>query len=119
MSFQHVSGEYFLIFIRWLSTERRPPKDDFEFGMDTVSKAEFRLGEDGQVKEMGVLLEWEMGDTKIWFKRAGDENSDAHERRFAAGSSAVRTESSQGTSGVERQRTLFSASVPGLAPLFA
>ena len=36
---------------------------------DLVKKAEIRLGKDGKVKELGVQLEEEIGDDKIWFTR--------------------------------------------------
>lgn len=36
-----------------------------------VSKAEFRLNEAGEVAELGVLVEPEMGDAKIWFSKDG------------------------------------------------
>lgn len=36
---------------------------------DSVSKAEFRLGQDGKVKELGLQLDAEMGDEKIWFTK--------------------------------------------------
>ena len=36
---------------------------------DQVSKAEFRLSQDGKVKELGLGLEEEMGDEKIWFTK--------------------------------------------------
>ena len=119
ISFQHISGEYFLIYIRWFSTEARIAPDDFEPGIDGISKAEFRIGEDGQVKELGVLLEPEMGEGKIWFKKAGAKNGHEYEKHFKAGSSAVKTESKQGASGAGGTRRLFSRSGKVLAPLFA
>ncbi len=42
---------------------------DYHPMRDLVKKAEIRLGEDGKVKELGVQLEEEMGDDKIWFTR--------------------------------------------------
>ena len=113
MTFQHISGEYFLIFVRWFSTEARNEPDDLEPGTDGITKAEFRLGEDGHVKEMGVLLEPEMGGDKIWFKKAGPEN------RYTADSSADRRKSSHGASSTREQRRLFSSSGQTMAPLFA
>ena len=69
--------------------------------------------------ELGVLLEAEMGEAKIWFKKVGIENSDGYETYFKAGSSAVRTENNLGASGAGGQMKLFSRSGKGLAPLFA
>lgn len=118
ITFQHISSEYFLLYLRSYSTEPRSTTDDFEVATDGLSKAEFRLGEDGQVKEMGVVLEPAMWDAKIWFNKAEAENSDGYEKDFAAGSSAVRMESSQGANDAKGQRKLFSKFGPGLAPLF-
>ena len=65
--FTHVSGEYFILYTR-LYEEKRP-QGDYEPSRDSVSKAEFRLGDDGKVKELGMQLEAEMGDDKIWFTK--------------------------------------------------
>ena len=113
-SFQHVSGEYFLVFVRWLSAEGRTPPDDFILATDQLSKAEFRLGEDGRVKEMGVMLDAEMGDAKIWFQKETEvAKRDGYEERggFAAAGDAS-------TGG---QRAIFPRPMAwqGLAPLFA
>lgn len=119
ISFLHISGEHFLIYSRLFSTEGRLAPDDFEPATDGVSKAEFRLGEDGQVKELGVLLESEMGESKIWFKKAGAENGDDDGKHSNPGSSAVKSESKQSASGAEGMKRLFSKSGRPLAPLFA
>ena len=99
LSFQHISSEYFLVYVRWFSTSARSTRSsDFEIGTDTVSKAEFRLGEDGQVEEMGVLLEPEMGGAKIWFQKekARAENYDGYEKYSTHSSLALGTQSNQG-----------------------
>ena len=119
ISFLHISGEHFLIYLRWFSTEGRLAPDDFEPATDGISKAEFRLGEDGQVKELGILLESEMGEAKIWFKKASAENGDEHEKPSNPCSSVVKTESEQGANAAEGQRRFFSKSGKLLAPLFA
>ena len=67
IDFTHASGEYFVMYVRVLEETRTP--GDYEPRRDSVSKAEFRLGEDGKVKEMGLQLEAEMGDDKIWFTK--------------------------------------------------
>ena len=67
IDFTHVSGENFVTYTRSYEDARQP--GDFEPLLDFVSKAEFRLGEDGRVKELGMLLEEEMGDDKIWFTK--------------------------------------------------
>ena len=67
IDFTHVSGENFIIHIRTNGMTRKP--DDHEPMRDSVSKAEFRLGQDGKVKKLGLGLEAEMGDEKIWFTK--------------------------------------------------
>ena len=67
IDFTHVSGEYFVIYVRPCEDAREP--DDYDPMRDLVSKAEFRLGEDGKVKMLGLQLDDEMGDDKIWFTR--------------------------------------------------
>ena len=124
-----MSGEYFLIFIRWHSTEAHIPSssssssDDFILENDLLSKAEFRLGEDGQVKEMGVWLEAEMGDAKIWFRKAGAGDNDGYEAHFfTAESSTFKTAAADGrgaSGGQHGQTVFFSRAGQGLAPLFA
>lgn len=67
VDFLHVSGENFVIYVRYYEESRQP--GDYEPMRDSVSKAEFRLGEDGMVEELGLQLEPEMGDDKIWFTK--------------------------------------------------
>lgn len=67
IDFTHVSGENFVIYTRLYEEPRQP--GDYEPMLDSVSKAEFRIGEDGKVKELGLLLEGEMGNEKIWFMK--------------------------------------------------
>lgn len=67
IDFTHVSGEYFVIYVRHGGEPRRLGNYDTMF--DSVAKAEFRLGHDGKVKELGLQLEEEMGDEKIWFTK--------------------------------------------------
>ena len=121
LSFQHISSEYFLVYVRTFSTSARSTRSsDFEIGTDSVSKAEFRLGEDGQVKEMGVLLEPEMGGAKIWFQKekAGAKDSDGYEKY--APCSKFGRQGSQGVNSTGGLSRLFSR-IPGdgMAPLFA
>ena len=56
-----------MIYVRSSEEARQP--GDYEPMRDSVSKAEFRLGQDGKVKELGLRLEEEMGDAKIWFTK--------------------------------------------------
>ncbi|KAL8855260.1 MAG: hypothetical protein Q9178_008089 [Gyalolechia marmorata] len=65
--FIHVSSEFFILKGQ-ISTPygKQDPMDPVDV---TLLKAEFRLGEDGEVAEFGAALEPEMGEEKIWFKR--------------------------------------------------
>lgn len=119
ITFQHVSGEYFMIHIRLYTTEARRTPDDFEINTDGASKAEFRIGEDGAVKELGILLETEMGEAKIWFRKAGTGDHDEYKTDFDSGSLATQMGSRKGASGVEGQIKLFSGFGMRLAPLFS
>ncbi|KAL9126557.1 MAG: hypothetical protein Q9217_004418 [Psora testacea] len=65
---EHVSGEYFIAYGGGAESFNRETSE-FLPGQWNVSKAEFRLGPDGKVKEMGLLIEMEMGNEKIWFRR--------------------------------------------------
>ena len=121
LSFQHISSEYFLVYVRWFSASARSTgSSDFEIETDSVSKAEFRLGEDGQVKEMGVLLEPEMGGAMIWFQKekAGAKGSGGCEKYSPY--SKVGRQNSQGVNSTGGLSRLFSK-MPGdgMAPLFA
>lgn len=119
ISFLHISGEYFLLYLRWFGAEGRLAPDDFEPATDGISKAEFRLSEDGQVKELGILVESEMGEGKIWFKKASAEDVDGYEKPSKHSSSTVKTESKPGAGGAGRARRLFSRSGNVVAPLLA
>ena len=67
IDFTHVSGEYFVIYVLACEGTRQP--GDYEPMREFVKKAEFRLGEDGKVEELGLQLDDEMGDDKIWFTK--------------------------------------------------
>ncbi len=56
-----------MIYIR--VSEETWQRANYEPFRHEVSKAEFRLGQDGKVKELGLGLEKEMGDEKIWFTK--------------------------------------------------
>ena len=47
---------------------------------DHVSKAEFRIGEDGDVAAFGIIMEPEMDQAKIWFRKVGE-----HQRNLDRG----------------------------------
>lgn len=58
---EHVSGEFFVAMTAAYDLEG--------FDNETPLKAEFRLGEGGGVKWVGMVAEPMMGDEKIWFER--------------------------------------------------
>ena len=60
--FEHVSGEFFLLYTSQSFTEE-------DFVPSGVTSAEFRLNESGEVSEVGIALEPEMKGERIWFRR--------------------------------------------------
>ncbi|KAK4694396.1 hypothetical protein P7C71_g3185, partial [Lecanoromycetidae sp. Uapishka_2] len=66
---QHVSGEFFLLYARTSAKKGWDPAKDSRPAQDAVTKAEFRLGENGKVRELGVIVEPEMGNEKIWWRK--------------------------------------------------
>ena len=62
LDFEHVSGEYFLMYTS-------SPKMDGTTSLEGAVKAEFRLGASGRVEALGIAMEPEMGDDKIWYKK--------------------------------------------------
>ena len=67
---EHVSADYFLLYTRYFSFEGWDPRE-LRTSTDAAIKAEFRIGEDGRVREMGVDIEPEMGGKKIWWTKVG------------------------------------------------
>ena len=119
LSFRHISGEYFLIYYRLFSTETEIAPDDYEIETDGLSKAEFRLGEDGRVQELGVLLEPEMGEGKIWFKKTSAWYGEGSSKSRETDSPADNMKISQPQNEATGRKGLFSRSGTILAPLFA
>lgn len=68
LDFEHVSGKLFMVHIIKSYTYQI---DSFKTDPErhSVTQGEFRIGEDGKVKALGVLLKPEMGEEKIWFKK--------------------------------------------------
>lgn len=62
IDFEHVSGEYFLASIALIKA------DGFR-DVQSITKAEYRLNEAGTVDELGIILDAEMGEEKIWFTK--------------------------------------------------
>lgn len=62
LDFEHVSGEYFLASLGLV-------KADGYRDVEVVTKAEYRLSEAGKVEELGIILDPEMGEEKIWFQK--------------------------------------------------
>ena len=66
----HVSGEYFVAKGQMSSPDgETDPTDPLEV---QIAKAEFRLGEDGEIAAVGAAVEPEMKGEKIWFRRVKD-----------------------------------------------
>lgn len=70
LTFEHASGDYFVVIAKHLG--------DFGALFPDVYPAEFRIGVDGKVSEVGVGWEEEMlgrkeGEEKIWLRRIGDD----------------------------------------------
>ncbi|MCJ1469463.1 hypothetical protein MMC07_008096 [Pseudocyphellaria aurata] len=62
IDFEHVSGEYLLASIALIKA------DGFR-DVQSITKAEYRLNEAGTVDELGIILDAEMGEDKIWFTK--------------------------------------------------
>ena len=62
LDLEHISGEYFLVYISLLKT-------DGSKSYAGVTKAECRMNGSGKVEELGIAIEEEMGEDKIWFKK--------------------------------------------------
>ncbi|MCJ1359335.1 MAG: hypothetical protein MMC33_009336 [Icmadophila ericetorum] len=62
LEFEHISGEFFLAY-------GAIPKKDGSREHAGDLKAEFKIGQDGTVKEMGLTLEPMMGEELIWFQK--------------------------------------------------
>ncbi|KAI9810883.1 MAG: hypothetical protein M1827_005742 [Pycnora praestabilis] len=62
LDLEHVSGEYF---VAWVSVPKTDGSRDVQMGV----KAEFKIGADGKVTEVGVAAVAMMGEVKIWFTR--------------------------------------------------
>ena len=62
VDFEHVSGEYYLIYVSLIHSDGS--KQTMQ-----VTKAEFQLNQAGKVARMGIAIEPEMGDDKIWFQK--------------------------------------------------
>ncbi|KAL8713210.1 MAG: hypothetical protein Q9220_002731 [cf. Caloplaca sp. 1 TL-2023] len=70
LNLTHVSGEHFLVKgYENIPAEEEKDVDPLDPLSNVILKAEFRIGEDGQVAEVGADLEPEMRGEKIWFRR--------------------------------------------------
>ena len=65
--FEHISGEFFIGRAYFVQGMEQPDLHDPLHVQ--LTKVEFRMGEDGRVKEVGALLEPMMGEEKIWFRK--------------------------------------------------
>ena len=70
VNLHHVTGEYFLVHTRFAAVANTSEEYvDYALGLDSMVPAEFRIGADGKVVEMGVGIEPSMGEEKIWFRK--------------------------------------------------
>ncbi len=70
LNLHHVSGEYFLGHTRFAALANTSEASaDYVTGGDNMLPAEFRIGADGKVAELGMAIEREMGKEKIWFRK--------------------------------------------------
>ena len=68
LAFEHVSGEYFIV--------KSKHVEDFGALFPDVYPAEFRIGADGKVSEVGIGWEKEMlgkEEEKIWLRRVEED----------------------------------------------
>jgi len=56
---EHVSSDYFILWIEFYHKE-------------TPARAEFRIGVDRKVSELGIALETNLSDKMFWFKRVDE-----------------------------------------------
>ncbi|KAL8731901.1 MAG: hypothetical protein Q9181_004152, partial [Wetmoreana brouardii] len=73
LEFQHVSGEFFVV-KGYPYMEEKGYVDKTSIFQISLFKAEFRLGENGEIAEFGAAFESEMKDEKIWFKRVSRDH---------------------------------------------
>ena len=64
VDFEHVTEDYFFV-----SVAIKEYADTRQY-----SRAQFRIGADGRVKDLGVGLEEAMGNEVIWFERIEQNN---------------------------------------------
>ena len=70
INFHHVSGEYFLAHTRFTALANTSEElTDYVSPGDSMAPAEFRIGADGRVREMGIRIEQSMGEQKVWFRK--------------------------------------------------
>ena len=67
--FIHVTGEFFVIKVYPKVVDKDQDDDQGGSLQTQIVKGEFRMGEDGEIAEFGAVLEPEMGEEKIWFRK--------------------------------------------------
>jgi len=65
--FEHVSGEFFVL--RGYDDPHLEDRDLNDPLQVSIYKAEFRVGEDGKIREFGAAIEPKMGEEKVWFRQ--------------------------------------------------
>lgn len=70
INLHHISGEYFLGHARFAAlTNTSEESTDYVSAWDNMLPAEFRIGSNGKVVEMGLSIVPQMGKEKIWFRK--------------------------------------------------
>ena len=70
INLHHISGEYFKVHARFAFVANTSEEfADYVPGYEQMIPAEFRIGANGQVTEMGIGIESQMGQRKIWFRK--------------------------------------------------
>ncbi len=70
INLHHVSGDYFLGHARFaILSNTSEASTDYLSDWDNMLPAEFRIGSNGKVTEMGLGNEPEMGKEKLWFRK--------------------------------------------------
>ena len=70
VNLHHVSGEYFIAHGRFAALANTSEEfADYVPTWDGMFPAEFRIGDDGKVRELGIRIESLMGKEKVWFRK--------------------------------------------------
>ena len=108
------------ILTRQISTRPRETPDDLEPLFDQVTKAEFHIGQDGQVREVGIQLEGGTSET-TWFQKEvkGRKGCGGGRKNNDMGPfTTTGFETFEAARGMERKATPLFQPRMNMAPLF-